>query len=90
MLTVAEAARQVGVSHWTIRRRIKDGSLTELHEQRRGLLRVDPAELSALIHEVPTVGWCKITSIDPTPELVSGSQAGTVEPGETVRGGNDA
>ena len=53
--TIAEAAARHGVSTKTIRRRIADG---ELIGYRFGphLIRLDPAEVDALLRPIPTAG----------------------------------
>ncbi len=54
-LTIAQAADRLGVSHWTIRNRIADGTLTA---QRVGprLIRVLASDVDALGVVIPTVG----------------------------------
>lgn len=54
-LSIAQAAHRLGVSHWTIRRRIADGSLPA-HRFGPRLIRVDSADVDSLGRIVPTVG----------------------------------
>lgn len=56
-LTVAEAAARIGVNTKTVRRRIADGSLVGYRVGPR-LIRLDPAEVDALLRPIPTAGWC--------------------------------
>ena len=52
-LTITEAAARIGVNTKTIRRRIADGSLVGYRFGPR-LIRVDPAEVDALLQPIPT------------------------------------
>ena len=54
MASVAVAAKGTGVSTKTIRRRIADGTLTAYRLGHR-LIRVNLAEVDALLHRIPTV-----------------------------------
>lgn len=54
-LSVAQSAARLGVSPWTIRRRIADGSLTAYRVGPK-LIRVDVAELDALLRPIPAAG----------------------------------
>lgn len=54
-ITIAEAAQLKGVHPQTIRRMIARGELVGYRFGPR-LLRVDPAELEALEHPIPTAG----------------------------------
>ena len=56
-LTIAEAAERIRVNPKTIRRRIADGSLTGYRVGPR-LIRLDPAEVDALLRPIPTAGRC--------------------------------
>lgn len=62
-LTIAQAAARLGVSHWTIRNRIANGSLTA---QRVGprLIRVLASDVDALGVVIPTGGHGGIRRID--------------------------
>lgn len=53
--SIADAAEFAGVNPKTIRRRIADGSLTGYRMGPR-LIRVDLAELDALLRPIPTAG----------------------------------
>ncbi len=55
LVSIAEAAQQIGVNPRTIRRRISDGTLTGYRMGPR-LIRVDLAELDALLRPIPTAG----------------------------------
>jgi excisionase family DNA binding protein len=52
-LTIADAAVRLRVSTKTIRRRIADGSLTG-YRVGPHLIRLDPAEVDALMRPIPT------------------------------------
>lgn len=54
-LTIEDAAERLGVNPKTIRRRIADGSLTGYRMGPR-LIRVDVAEVDALLEPIPTTG----------------------------------
>lgn len=54
-LSLAEAADRLAVSHWTIRRRISDGSLPA-HRFGPRLIRVNAVDVDNLGRIVPTVG----------------------------------
>ncbi len=54
-LSVAQSAARLGVSPWTIRRRIADGSLTAYRVGPK-LIRVDLNELDALLRPIPAAG----------------------------------
>lgn len=53
--TIIEAAGRTGVSTRTIRRRIAEGHLTGYRFGPR-LIRLDPAEVDAALHPIPTAG----------------------------------
>lgn len=55
LVSIAQAAERAGVSRDTIRRRIADGSLPAARLGPR-LIRLDPADVDALLRPVPTVG----------------------------------
>jgi excisionase family DNA binding protein len=55
LISPSEAAALVSSSHWTIRRRIADGSLTGYRFGPR-TLRVSRAEVLGLVRVVPTAG----------------------------------
>lgn len=46
-LSVAQAARRLGVSHSTVRRLVQSGLLPAARYGERGRLRIDPADLAA-------------------------------------------
>lgn len=54
-ISIAQAAERAGVSRDTIRRRIADGSLPAYRMGPR-LIRLDPADVDALLRPVPAVG----------------------------------
>lgn len=56
-LSIAQAADRLGVSHWTVRRRISDGSLTAYRYGPR-LIRVNAVDVDNLGKIIPTVGTC--------------------------------
>ena len=56
-LTITEAAARIGVNTKTVRRRIADGSLVGYRVGPR-LIRLDPAEVDALLRPIPTAGRC--------------------------------
>lgn len=53
--TIAEAASRLHVSPKTVRRRIADGHLTAYRVGPQ-LIRLDPAEVDALLRPIPTAG----------------------------------
>lgn len=53
--TIAEAAARTGVSTKTIRRRIAEGQVTGYRFGPR-FIRLDPAEVDALLRPIPTAG----------------------------------
>jgi excisionase family DNA binding protein len=55
LVSIGQAAELTAVSTKTIRRRIADGSLTAYRMGPR-LIRVDLAELDALLRPIPTTG----------------------------------
>lgn len=55
MLTIGEAAERTGTSYNTIRRRIASGDLVAYRFGPR-LLRVDAADVDALLRHLPTAG----------------------------------
>lgn len=55
LLTIADAAQYLGCNTKTVRRRIADGSLTGYRFGSR-LIRVDLAEVDALMHPIATAG----------------------------------
>ena len=54
-LTIQEAAEMLGVHKRTVRRRIADGTLTG-YRVGPHLIRLDPAEVDALLRPIPTAG----------------------------------
>ncbi len=52
---IADAAKRTGVSTKTIRRRIADGTLTG-YRFGPHLIRLDPAEVDALLRPIPSAG----------------------------------
>lgn len=54
-ISIAQAAERAGVSRDTIRRRIADGSLPAYRMGPR-LIRLDPADVDALLRPVPAAG----------------------------------
>lgn len=54
LASVAQAAEYAAVSHWTIRRRISDGTLTGYRMGAR-IIRVDLDEVDNWIQIIPTV-----------------------------------
>lgn len=55
LASVAQAADYAAVSHWTIRRRINDGTLTGYRMGAR-IIRVDLDEVDAWMQVVPAAG----------------------------------
>ncbi len=55
LVSPAKAAEYAGVSHWTIRRRLSDGTLTAYRMGPR-LIRVDLNQIDAWVKVIPTVG----------------------------------
>jgi excisionase family DNA binding protein len=51
LLTIDEAAQALGVSSWTVRRRVQAGEIpaVKLGEHRNAPIRIDPRELSAWV-----------------------------------------
>lgn len=77
-LSIAEAADRLALSHWTIRRRIADGSLTARRFGPR-LIRVLASDVDALGRIVPTGGGDPIASAaDALDHLVERYVAGVV------------
>lgn len=56
-ITIADAADRLGVSTWTIRRRIADGTLTALRVRGCRAIRLDPVDVDALL--VPMAGGAR-------------------------------
>jgi excisionase family DNA binding protein len=54
--SVADAARRCHVSTKTIRRRIAEGQLTGYRLAGSHLIRLNPADVDALLRPVPTAG----------------------------------
>ncbi len=48
-ITIAAAAERIGVSTWTIRRRIADGTLTAYRVKNSRAIRLDSADVDALL-----------------------------------------
>lgn len=76
METLDDAAARWSVSSWTLRRMIARGQLTGYRLNSK-LIRVDPFEVDALFHEIPTVALM----------TVCGRQFGGAEVGTTVEMG---
>lgn len=53
--SIQQAADRMGVSHWTIRRLIADGTIPAYRLGRR-LIRLDPAAVDAALAVIPTAG----------------------------------
>lgn len=48
-ISIADAAVRIGVSPWTVRRRIADGTLTAYRVKGCRAIRLDPADVDALL-----------------------------------------
>jgi excisionase family DNA binding protein len=55
-ISVNEAAERLGVEHKTIRRSIARGDLKAYKVGRTAAIRIDVAELDALLRPIPTTG----------------------------------
>jgi len=55
VITISEAAARLNVNARTVRRRIADGTLTG-YRVGPHLIRLDPAEVDALLRPIPTAG----------------------------------
>lgn len=55
-LTITEAADKIGVSTWTIRRRISDGTLPATRLRNGRAIRLDLADVEALLRPIPATG----------------------------------
>jgi excisionase family DNA binding protein len=55
-ITIQQAAEYLGVSTWTVRRRIADGTLTGYRITNSRAIRLDRAEVEQLLRPIPTTG----------------------------------
>lgn len=55
-ITIAEAAQRTGFTHWTIRRRIADGTLNAWRMPNGRAIRLDASEVDNLLRPVATFG----------------------------------
>lgn len=55
-ITITEAAARLGVNHKTIRKHIATGALAGYRVGGTALIRLDVAEVEALLRPIPTAG----------------------------------